>query len=176
MNLLVKALLFLLVAVPASRSEDLQKFSRLYRDNVALDAKPIAGGSSTRDDFKTNYGSYDKTKTQARTIEISVRPVSSKKEEISIRFYFVFRDAQTKEEVFVPADTVVFKEGSGTAVFSQEATSTDLKLVTIGIREKTGESIYGWLARAVRGDRIVGVAGSVERFEKMAGDPEAFKK
>jgi hypothetical protein len=176
MNYIVKILLISLTIVTTSKAEEILPFERLGRNNVTLDAKTIAGDSSTRNDYKTDYGSYDKTKHQAKSVEIKTRCLSSNKEDLSIRFYFVFRDAQTKKELFVPSDAVTFNEGIGTAVFRETSMSTDMNLVTIGIREKTGKTIVGWLARAIRGNRIVGIAGSTERFKKMAGELTEFEK
>jgi len=176
-NITMKTCLpLLLLLILDVRASDLQPFDRLARDNVTIHAGAVAGGGSTRNDFKTDYGSYDKTKNQQKDIEVSIRPVSSNKSPITIRFYFIFRDASTKEEMFIPCDPVVFEQGSGSARFSQTATSTDLKLVMIDIREKTGETIYGWLVRAIRDDTIVGIASSNERFSGFARDPKAFKE
>lgn len=176
MNYIIRLLLVSLTIATTSKAEDILPFDRLGRNNVTLDAKTIAGGSSNQNDYKTDYGSYDKTKNQAKSIEIKTHCLSSNKEDLSIRFYFVFRDAQTKKELFVPSDAVTFKEGIGTAVFRETSKSTDLNLVTIGIREKTGKTIVGWLARAIRSNQIVGVAGSTERLKKMAGELTEFEK
>jgi len=169
-------LILLLIFIVETRAGDLQPFDRLGRDNVTLHTGAAAGGGSTRNDFETGYGSYDKTKDQKKDIEISIRPVASKTDPITIKFYFVFKDVSTKEESYIPCDPVVFEQGSGSARFSQTATSKDLKLVMIGFREKDGETIYGWLVRAIRNDKIVGVAASNERFSRIAQDPKAFKE
>jgi hypothetical protein len=176
MNYIVKLLLVSFTITTTSIAEEILPFDRLGRNNVTLDAKMIAGDSSTRNDYKTDHGSYDKTKHQAKSIEITTRCLSINKEDLSIMFYFVFRDALTKKEIFVPSDAVTFKEGIGRAVFRETSMSTDMNLVTIGVRKKTGKTIGGWLARAIRGNRIVGIAGSTERFKKMAGEPTEFEE
>jgi hypothetical protein len=168
--------LALVFSTSISPAAELQPFDRLGRSNLTLHTSAVAGGASTQNDFKTNYGSYDKTKNQKKDIQVEIRPVSSNKSPITLRFYFVFRDAATKEEYFIPCDPVIFDQGSGTARFSETATSNDLKLVMIDIREKSGETIYGWLVRAIRDDTIVGIAGSNERFIGIAQDPRAFKE
>ena len=162
----------MLIIAATSKAKDLRPFDRLGRDNVTLDAKSVANGAATRNEYETDYGSYDKTKDQDKDIAVRVLEVSPSSKKLSIEFYFVFRDARTNKESFVPA--VVFKEENGMLIFRERATSTDTKLAMIGVRTKTGESIYGWFVRAVRDGRIVAVAGSAERFVKMAGDPKAF--
>jgi hypothetical protein len=149
-------------------------YDRLSSENVTVEAKSVAGGASTRNDFKTDYGSHDKTKQQAKDIEVTVHPIFKNKEDLTIMFYFVLRSKETKSESFAPSEPIIFKDGGGKTSFRGSATSTDTKYAALGVREKTGETICGWLVRVVRGNKIVGVEGSNERFKNMAGDPKSF--
>jgi hypothetical protein len=74
-----------------------------------------------------------------------------------------------------PAGILDLAEGEGSAVFSTSSKQGQARWVHLGFREKSGERIEGWLVKALKEDRIVGVAGSSPSLEEMAAYPEKLK-
>ena len=63
------ALLFPFVVL----GQDIQPFDRLGRENVTIQAQHKRGGSSSDYDYRTSWGSYSKTVTSTREIEVTIK-------------------------------------------------------------------------------------------------------
>jgi hypothetical protein len=65
-----------------------------------------------------------------------------------------------------------FPEGEGSAVFSTSSKQGQSRWVYWGVHERSGERIEGWLVRALKDDRIIGLAASSPSLEELATYPD----
>lgn len=154
-------LIAIILLLPVTAFSQLVPFDRLAKDNLNVTARQVSGGASTQNDFRTTWGSYDKTTTQQKTISVSVNA----REEIELEFIWVFKSVSEGE--YSVSETKKVKD-STPVTFGETAASNDTKYATIGQRTRDGEKIYGWAVRAIKAGRIIGVAGSSDRLKKFA--------
>lgn len=145
----------------------LKPFDRLARDNVTIKVVHIGGGGSVKNNYQTSWGSYDKTRNQEYAYEVSLDPKSP----VLLEFAFVFRDSGGEFILAEKPQTVAQAEK---IKFEQSAESQDINLKLANYRKKSGEKIIGWLARASRDGKVVGIAGSSDKYEKIAGSGQAL--
>ena len=160
----------LILLVPwMALGQEINPFDKLGRDNVTVRARHISGGSSTDYSYKTSWGSYIRTVKSFKDIEVTVVQPRKEKHPLKLEFFFVIkaenRYARRAGETDLP-------EGEGSAVFSTSTRQSQQRFVYVGIYDRAGEKIEGWLVRALKGDQIVGVAASGPSLEEVAAKPE----
>jgi hypothetical protein len=66
-------------------------------------------------------------------------------------------------------------EGEGTATFSTSSKQDRARYVYLGISERSGDRIEGWLVRVVNRGRVLGIAASSPSLEELASRPDKLK-
>lgn len=112
-------------------------------------------------DWTTDYGSYSRITESQRALEVSVRT----KIPVTVLFYTAFRGPDG-ESFIAPVESKLSETGK--FVVEQVATSSSARYAALGYQDSNGSKIYGWLARAISGNSVVGVAASNERFLRLA--------
>ena len=72
----------------------------------------------------------------------------------------------------IKAGVLDLPEGEGSSIFGTSSKQGQARWVYLGIREKSGERIEGWLVRAINDDRTIGIAASSANLEELAAHPE----
>ena len=83
----------------------------------------------------------------------------------AVEFFFVI--TEDSKRYAKKAAYVDLPEGEGTAVFSAWAKQNQQR-VDLGFHERSGERIEGWLFRAVKEERILGIATSAPTLRNAA--------
>jgi len=164
----MKALHLLLLIPLVALGEEIKPFDRLGRDNVTIRAQHRSGGSSTDYDYKAPWGSYVRTVKSFKDIEVTIAQPRKEKHPLKLEFFFVIKGDKRYAK---KAGVVDFPEGEGSAVFSTSAQQNQQRWVYIGVHGKSGERVEGWLVRALKEDRIIGIAASAPSLEEMAANP-----
>ena len=160
---LILPLLVATLALPmTSRCENYTPFSNLNKSNVSMHVEADQTHSVTKNNFITDYGSYDKTKVQAWSFSVS----ANVKTDSTVEFFFVFKKSDGTE--FLTAAEPQIVRDSKPVYFAETAKSRDAQYVLAGTREREGSKLYGWLARVVCNGSVIAADGSSERLKKMA--------
>jgi hypothetical protein len=162
--------LHLLVLMPlVALGEDIKPFDRLGRENVTIRAQHVSGGNSTDYRYKAAWGSYVRTVTSFKDIEVTIVQPRREKHSLKLEFFFVIKGDSRYAKRAGEAD---FPEGEGSAVFSTSTRQRQERWVYVGVYGQSGEKVDGWLVRALKGNQIVGVAASAPSLEETAANPE----
>ncbi len=153
--------------------ETLKPYDRLGRDNVTIRAQQKSGGSSSDYSYKASWGSYVRTVTSTKDIEVTISQPRREKQPLKLEFFFVIKGDSGKYAK--QAGALDLPEGEGSAVFSTSSKQGQSRWVYMGIQERSGERIEGWLVRALKDDRIIGIAASSPSMEELAAYPAKLK-
>jgi hypothetical protein len=154
-------------------SEAVKPYDRLGRDNVTIRAQHKGGGGSSDYDYKASWGSYARTVTSTKDIEVTITQPRREKQPLKLEFFFVVKG--DSKRYAKQAGALDLPEGEGSAVFSTSSKQSQSRWVYLGVRERSGERIEGWLVRALNNDRIIGIAASSPSLEELAADPQKLK-
>lgn len=125
------------------------------KTSLSLDVKGVAAKAVTKNDFMTDYGSYDKTTERERTIELTVRNFGREAAGATVTVEWLGRRVSDKQLVIVKRRAFPLGIGAGRAATWQESSGlvkgADMKLTMIGVRERSGSTIAGWRA-TLRGE------------------------
>jgi hypothetical protein len=104
------------LAAPGEKAiEPLKAFDRLGRDNITIRAQQKSGGSSADYSYRSPRGSYVRTVTSTKDIEVTVNQPRKEKHPLKLEFFFVIKG----EKSYVKqAGTLDLPEGEGSAIFS----------------------------------------------------------
>jgi hypothetical protein len=72
-------------------SEAVKPYDRLGRDNVTIRAQHKGGGGSSDYDYKASWGSYARTVTSTKDIEVTITQPRREKQPLKLEFFFVIR-------------------------------------------------------------------------------------
>jgi hypothetical protein len=87
-KILLPALLFPVIVL----GQEIQPFDRLGRDNVTIQAQHKRGGSSSNYDYRTSWGSYSKTVTSTKEIEVTIKQHRKEKQKpLVVEFFFIIK-------------------------------------------------------------------------------------
>jgi hypothetical protein len=131
-----------------SNKLQLAEFKTFNNSNAALDVSPEKAGRKTIDNFPTSYGSYDKDITSNKAMKVVVRKVGTLPY-CGLEFFWQIRDEENKATVLERSEPVLLFGDKRQAEFSRSAQRSDTRYVMLGVQEKDGEKITGWLARCV---------------------------
>ena len=132
------------------------------------------GGSSSSDySYRSRYGSYVRTVTATKDIEVTITQPRKEKQPLKLEFFFVLKG--DSKRYAKQAGVLDLPEGEGSAVFSTSAKQGQQRFVFMGFRESSGERIEGWFVRALNNDRITGITASSPSLEELAAYPEKLK-
>jgi hypothetical protein len=154
-------------------AEGLKPYDRLGRDNVTVRAEQKGGGSSTDYNYRSKWGTYVRTVTSTKDIEVTIAQPRKEKQPLKLEFFFVIKG--DSKRYAKQAGMLDLPEGEGSAVFSATAKQGQKRWVFVGYREKSGEKIEGWLVRVLNNARIVGIAASSPSLEETASYPDKLK-
>ena len=158
---------------PDKPPETLKPYDRLGRDNVTIRAQQKGGSSSSDYSYRSRYGSYVRTVTATKDIEVTITQPRKEKQPLKLHFFFVLKG--DSKRYAKQAGVLDLPEGEGSAVFSTSAKQGQQRFIYIGFRESSGERIEGWLVRALNNDRIIGIAASSPSLEELAAYPDKLK-
>jgi hypothetical protein len=111
--------------------------------------------------------------TSTKHIEVTITQPRREKQSLKLEFFFVIKG--DSKRYAKQAGALVLSEGEGSAVFSTSSKQSQSRWVYVGVHERSGERIEGWLVRALNNDRIIGIAASSPSLEELAADPQKFK-
>jgi hypothetical protein len=168
-KIFLPALLFHLVVL----GQDIQPFDRLGRENVTIQAQHKRGGSSSDYDYRASWGSYSKTVISTKEIEVTIKQHRKEKQPLIVEFFFIIKGESGR--FAQQAGVLELPEGEGTATFSTSSKQDRARYVYLGIRERSGDRIEGWLVRALNRGRVLGIAASSPSFEELASRPDKLK-
>ncbi|HEY5743153.1 MAG TPA: hypothetical protein VIS99_11485 [Terrimicrobiaceae bacterium] len=154
-------------------SEAIKSYDCLGRDNVTIRAQHKGGSSDSDYSYRSRWGSYVRTVTSTKDIEVAITQPRKEKLPLKLEFFFVIKG--DSKRYAKQAGIMDLPEGEGTAVFSTSAKQGQERWVFLGVHEKSGERIEGWLVRALNNDRIIGIAASSPSLEELAADPQKLK-
>jgi hypothetical protein len=83
-KILLPALLFPVIVL----GQEIQPFDRLGRENVTIEAQHKRGGSSSDYDYRTSWGSYSKTVTSTKEIEVTIKQHRKEKQSLIVEFFY----------------------------------------------------------------------------------------
>lgn len=151
-----------------SNKLDINEYETFNNTNVSMDVSPEKVGTKTVDNFKTSYGSFDKDVESLKTMKVSVRSIRDLPY-CGLEFFWVIRDESTKKTYLERSEPVLLFGDKREARFSRTSVRSDTRYVTLGIREKDGEKINGWLARCILlfNGKIIGVKASSQDLERL---------
>lgn len=146
----------------------INEYESFNKTNVSVVVIPEKVGTKTADNFKTSYGSFDKDVESLKTMKVSVKSLGDLPY-CGLEFFWVIRDESTKKTYLERPDPVLLFGGKREARFSRTSVRSDTRYVTLGIREKDGEKITGWLARCILlfNGKIIGVKASSQDLERL---------
>jgi hypothetical protein len=169
-KILLPALLFPVIVL----GQEIQPFDRLGRENVTIQAQHKRGGSSSDYDYRRSLGSYRKTMTSTKEIEVTIKQHRKEKQKpLVVEFFFIIKGESGR---FAQQGGVLqLPEGEGTGTFSTSSKQDQARYVYLGISERSGDRIEGWLVRALNRERVLGIAASSPSLEELAGRPDKLK-
>ena len=153
--------------------EPIKPYDRLGRDNVTVRAQHKSGSSSSDYSYRSRWGSYARTVTSTKDIEVTITQPRNEKQPLKLEFFFVIKG--DSKRYAKQAGMLDLPQGEGSAVFSTTAKQGQQRWVFLGFHERSGERIEGWLVRALNNDRIIGIAASSPSLEELAAYPEKLK-
>ena len=142
--------------------------------HTSLEVKTIATKMEMRDEFQTNYGSYDQHTARSRAVEITVRTYGQTAEPFAVLTYWIGKKTATNDRVILKKETA---KGEGKPGPTEKFTSSsgavkgsDLNLAIIGVRRTEGYRIEGWIVVAARAsdDAILAIKASSPGLETLA--------
>lgn len=145
-------------------------YDTFNKQNVSLDVKSIGSSRSTENNYRTTWGSFDKSTSSSQSKQVTIRG-GKKFTWSALEFFWVLRNQDDKSIILKRCDPKFFtKEGENQAEFSIETESSNTKYATIGIHNKSGEAVTGWVVRliALFDGRVLGVKASSPSLEKLA--------
>jgi len=175
----LKALLPALVAISGLHAASPQS---LPATSLSLDAKTVAAKKSVRDDYKTDYGSYDKSFSRARDIEITLRNLGRTPFDVVITTHFIGKFTASNERLILSSRDEPVKIQPNT---TQKVTASsgaiegkDLKLSLAGVRDASGARIEGWivLVRETATKKLLCCKGSDSHLDALARTPGELEK
>jgi hypothetical protein len=111
--------------------------------------------------------------TSTKDLEVTITQPRREKQPLKLEFFFVIKGDSKRYAKQVGA--LDLPQGQGNAVFSTSSKQSQSRWVYLGMHEKSGERIEGWLVRALNNDRIIGIAASSPSLEELAAYPDKLK-
>ena len=172
-------LIALLVAASSLRAASPES---LPSTSLSLDAKTVAAKKSVRDDFKTDYGSSDKSFSRARDIEITLRNLGRSPYDVIVATHFIGKFTASNDRLILRSrDDPAKIQPNTTQKFSASSgfvEGTDLKLSLIGVRDVSGARIDGWivLVRDATTKKLLCCKASEAHLDVLARTPGELEK
>ena len=134
-KILLPALLFPVIVL----GQEIQPFDRLGRGNVTIEAQHKRGGSSSDYDYRTSWGSYSKTVTSTKEIEVTSQAAPKRKAIVNCRVLLSSKEVGPLRTTRRCAELA---EGEGMATFfSTSSKQHQPRYVYLEISKKSGDSL-----------------------------------
>ena len=111
--------------------------------------------------------------TSTKEIEVTIQQHRKEKQPLIVEFFFVIKGEAGR--FAQQAGVLELPKGEGTATFSTSSKQDQARYVYLGISERSGDRIEGWLVRAFNRERVLGVAASSPSLEELASRPDKLK-
>lgn len=144
------ALLFAVTSAHAGEPPkiDPRSWTAFPRTSLGLDVRGVAARKNVKDDYKTDYGSYDKTYNRERVIEATVRTTGTAADPILAVWWIGKSTYYNRRTVLRHQRTPINVQPGKPAIVelaSGDIEARDMKLNAIGYRKVGGDRIEGWL-------------------------------
>jgi hypothetical protein len=90
-----------------------------------------------------------------------------------VEFFFIIKGKSSR--FAQQGGMLELPEGEGKATFSTSSKRDQARYVYLGISERSGDRIEGWLVRAFNRERFLGIAASSPSLEELASRPDKLK-
>jgi hypothetical protein len=108
-------------------------------------------------------GAATRRQTSTKEIEVTIKQHRKEKQPLTVEFFFIIKG---ESGCFAQqAGALDLPEGEGTATFSTSSKQDRARYVYLGISERSGDRIEGWLVRVVNRGRVLGIAASSPSLE-----------
>ena len=112
--------------------------------------------------------------TSTKEIEVTIKQHRKEKQKpLVVEFFFIIKGEAGR--FAQRAGALGLPEGEGTATFSTSSKQDKARYVYLGISERSGDRIEGWLVRAFNRERVLGIAASSSSLEELASRPDKLK-
>jgi hypothetical protein len=147
---------------------EMKRYDTFQKKNVSLEVNPKKSKRSTKNEHITSWGSYDNNTSSQKVMLVEIKSIK----EIpysAIEFFWNIRSEANKASYLKRCVPEMMLGGKTSAEFSISTQSSDLNLKLIGVREKDGEKVLGWMARCVdlSDGQVLGVRASSTDLEKL---------
>lgn len=147
---------------------EMKRYDTFQKKNVSLEVNPKKSKSSTKNEHITSWGSYDNNTSSEKVMLVEIKSIK----EITysaIEFFWNIRSEANNASYLKRCVPEMMLGGKTSAEFSISTQRSDLNLKLIGVREKDGEKVLGWMARCVDlfDGQVLGVRASSTDLEKL---------
>lgn len=147
---------------------EMKRYDTFQKKNVSLEVNPKKSKSSTKNEHITSWGSYDNNTSSEKVMLVEIKSIK----EIpysAIEFFWNIRSEANNASYLKRCVPEMMLGGKTSAEFSISTQRSDLNLKLIGVREKDGEKVLGWMARCVDlfDGQVLGVRASSTDLEKL---------
>lgn len=155
-----------------------------WASKISLEVRNVASGSSMSDSYPTWWGSYDKTWSKRRDIEVKLHNLGGATTKVRVEVIWTGKTVRTHDRIVLDRgghEFTVDSRGHVKFVVGVNAEASDMKLATIGVRESGGAKIEGWVVTVRDVSRpsawnpklgtLIAVKGSEEVLVRLAQTP-----
>ncbi|NLE92777.1 MAG: hypothetical protein GX599_02145 [Chloroflexi bacterium] len=158
------ALLLTALTIPQVNAQEAQAFLRVKRQS---------SGKKTAKNWETSWGSFDRDYTRSVCISIFVKGMG-KTAPATLECYFIARDLNTGKAWIFDSDKSEITLDSAKPD-QLEKTSRDIaasvqNYQALGMRDKAGSRIDGYIVRVVAKDKVLAVDASSRQLEMIGKD------
>lgn len=146
--------------------------------SVTIEVKPLLAGKITQNNFKTDYGSYDKDQVRMRKIQVSIRNYSKEPRKLTVEtLWFVTPEKPPKDriapqepfigsrEVTIDGEMKPSQTASGESSSLAESNRTRYEALNESYAD--GIKFVGWVVVAREGNKVVGAKAGTPTLEKL---------
>lgn len=137
---------------------------------VYLQVKRLTTAKETSVNWKTSYGSYDKEFSRALAISIFLRNMQKEPAPVTLEWFFIAKELSTRQQYIFDkgAEELVLDHARPyqTNKISMPITAQVQRYMSLGMSEKSGSQISGYLVRVRAADKILAVDASSKPLEK----------
>jgi len=147
---------------------ELIPYNTFGQTNVAVDVKAKKTKSSTTDNYRTSWGSYDKDTTVEKIMSVEIRSVNLVSY-AAVEFFWKIQIQSNKATLFQRCEPELLYDGKKQVEFSVATERNDTNFRLAGVQRKDGEKVVGWIARCINlvDGQVLGVTASSQELERI---------
>lgn len=162
--IILAAILLTTLTIPQANAQEAQAFLRVKRQS---------SGKKTDKNWETSWGSFDRDYTRSVCISIFVKGMG-KTAPATLEWYFIARDLNTGKAWIFDSDKSDITLDSAKPE-QLEKTSRDIaasvqNYQALGVKDKAGSRIDGYIVRVMAKDKVVAVDASSRQLEMIGKD------